>query len=121
MVGAISRALKDTGERVLVFAHLSHLYPTGASIYVTYLFRVLPDPDEQIEMWQRMKRAASETIVAHGGSISHQHGIGIDHAPYLEAEKGKLGMDIIAGTIRQFDPDGILNPGKLVRTVMGDG
>lgn len=112
---AISSALNDTDERVFVFAHLSHLYPTGASIYVTYLFRVLPDPDQQIEYWQRMKHAASQAVVAHSGSISHQHGVGIDHAPYLEAEKGRLGMEVIAGVMRQCDPDGILNPGKLIR------
>jgi alkyldihydroxyacetonephosphate synthase len=121
IIEALLGALDDTGERVFVFAHLSHLYPTGASIYVTYLFRARPDPDQQIEYWQRMKRAASQAVVAHGGSISHQHGVGIDHAPYLEAEKGKLGMEIIAGVMRQCDPDGILNPGKLIKTVMSDG
>lgn len=121
IIEAIESALDDAGERVFAFAHLSHLYPTGASIYVTCLFRVLPDPDQQVAYWQRMKRAASQTVVAHGGSISHQHGVGIDHAPYLEAEKGKLGMEIIADVMRQCDPDGILNPGKLIKAVMSDG
>lgn len=115
ITGAIENALPDTDEKVFAFAHLSHLYPTGASIYVTCLFRVLPDPDRQLEYWHRMKHAASTAIVEHGGTITHQHAIGVDHAPYLEAEKGGLGMDLIAGMLRQCDPDGILNPGKLLR------
>lgn len=111
---AIHTALEDTGERVFPFTHLSHVYPTGSSIYTTFIFRVLPDPDQMLEYWQRMKHAASLAVVANGGSITHQHAIGTDHMPYLEAEKGKLGMALIAGAIRQCDPDGIMNPGKLV-------
>ena len=60
-----------------------------------------------------MKKAVSEAIVAHGGTISHQHGVGVDHAPYLPAEKGPLGMDLIKAMARELDPDGIMNPGKL--------
>ena len=61
-----------------------------------------------------MKAATSQAIVAHGGTISHQHGVGVDHAPYLEAEKGALGMDLMRAMAREFDPDGIMNPGKLL-------
>ena len=60
--------------------------------------------------------AASEAIIASGGTISHQHGIGVDHAPYLAAEKGPLGIATIETLCRQFDPNGIMNPGKLVRS-----
>ncbi len=111
---AIRGAMQGTGERVHVFAHLSHLYETGTSIYVTYLFRVLRDPDRMLELWRGMKHAASEAIVRHGGTISHQHGVGTDHAPYLSAEKGVLGMALIGDAIRRCDPDGIMNPGKLL-------
>jgi alkyldihydroxyacetonephosphate synthase len=114
---AIRDAMADTGERVHVFAHLSHLYETGASVYVTTLFRVLPDPDRMLELWQGMKRAASLAVVRHGGTISHQHGVGVDHAPYLAAEKGALGMALIGDAIRRCDPDGIMNPGKLIEEV----
>jgi alkyldihydroxyacetonephosphate synthase len=115
IIHAIEEALTGTGEKVFVFAHLSHVYPTGSSIYVTFIFRVLPDPDRQLEYWGRMKHAASQAIVAHGGTISHQHGVGVDHASYLEAEKGELGIKLITDVMRCCDPDGILNPGKLVR------
>lgn len=106
--------LADWGEKVHVFTHLSHVYPTGASIYSTYLFRLAADPDETLERWQTLKTAASQAIVQHGGTISHQHGVGSDHAPYLPAEKGPLGMAALADLSRRFDPAGMMNPGKLL-------
>jgi alkyldihydroxyacetonephosphate synthase len=111
---ALRSGLADAGERVHVFTHLSHLYPFGSSIYTTYLYRVAPDPDETLRRWQVLKRAASEVVVAHGGTISHQHGVGTDHISYLAAEKGPLGMVTIHDLCHRFDPDGIMNPGKLI-------
>ena len=101
------------GERIHVFTHLSHVYPQGASIYSTYLFRLAADPDETLARWQALKGAASEAIVAGGGTISHQHGVGRDHAPYLAAEKGALGLFALAAAARPFDPERIMNPGVL--------
>jgi len=110
----IREGLAAAGERVLVFAHLSHVYHDGASIYITYLYRRANDPDETLRRWQILKSAASRTILAHGGTISHQHGIGLDHAVYLEAEKGALGMQMLKSVLKLFDPDGMMNPGKLL-------
>ncbi len=110
---ALRAAIADDGERVHVFSHLSHVYPSGSSLYVTYVFRLAADPDETLERWRRMKAAASEAIAANGGTISHQHGVGRDHAPYLTAEKGELGMAVLRDVASRFDPDGRLNPGVL--------
>ena len=101
-------------ERVLVFAHLSHVYRDGASVYLTYLYRRAVDPDETQERWSKLKSSASQVILAHRGTISHQHGVGLDHAPYLEAEKGEIGMKLLRQASRALDPNGIMNPGKLV-------
>jgi alkyldihydroxyacetonephosphate synthase len=111
---ALRTGLEKIGERVHVFAHLSHVYSHGASFYVTYLFRIAPDPDEMLERWGGLKEAASRAIVAAGGTISHQHGVGIDHRPYLAAEKGALGMEVLEAARRVFDPQGMMNPGKLL-------
>jgi alkyldihydroxyacetonephosphate synthase len=111
---AIEAALADSGERVLVLAHLSHAYVDGASIYVTYLYRRATGAAETLRRWQIIKTAASQAIVRHGGTISHQHGVGLDHAPYLAAEKGALGMALLQDACRRVDPGGVLNPGKLV-------
>jgi alkyldihydroxyacetonephosphate synthase len=118
----IREGLAEIGERVLVFAHLSHVYKDGAGIYITYLYRRAADPsaslraspDETLRRWQVLKGAASRVILAHGGTISHQHGVGLDHAPFLAAEKGKLGMQMLESVRRSLDPEGLLNPGKLL-------
>jgi alkyldihydroxyacetonephosphate synthase len=110
---SIETAMGTLGDRVLAFAHLSHIYRDGASIYTTFLFRRPADPDELLDRWQAMKQAASRTIQRYGGTITHQHGVGTDHAPYLPAEKGALGMDAIRAMCKSFDPDGMMNPGKL--------
>jgi len=118
MVEQIESALRDTmtsiGERVHIFTHLSHVYPSGSSIYTTYLFKLVEDPDENVIRWRAMKAAASQAIISTGGTISHQHGVGLDHMPYLSAEKGNLGIEAITTLFRQFDPKGMMNPGKLV-------
>lgn len=111
---AIHRAHEEAGEKVLVIAHLSHVYRDGASIYITYLYRRSRDPEQTLDHWQRMKSAASQAIVAHGGTISHQHGVGVDHAPYLHREKDSLGMQVLQDMIHSLDPNGMMNPGKLL-------
>lgn len=128
---AVPRLLRDIestlhttlldGERVHVFTHLSHMYPQGASIYVTYLFRLAADAEETLHRWEALKRSASRAIVAGGGTISHQHGVGRDHAPYLEVEKGVLGMAALQNLAIAFDPDQRMNPGVLIgRREKGD-
>lgn len=113
--GALRNGLGERGEKVHAFTHLSHVYPHGSSIYTTYLFRVAPDHGETLRRWRVLKGAASEAIVRRGGTISHQHGVGVDHLPYLEAEKGPLGMEMIRSLCRTLDPGGMMNPGKLLR------
>lgn len=105
--------LAEEGERVMAFAHLSHVYRDGASIYVTFLFR---RSSNALDRWRKLKAAASDIIVSHGGTISHQHGVGLDHAPYLESEKGRTGMAALEAVRAAFDPQGLLNPGKLFQS-----
>ena len=107
-------AFEARGERLLVFTHLSHVYTDGASVYTTFLFRRADDPDETLAIWRAAKQAVSRAIIDLGGTISHQHGVGLDHAPFLEAEKGASGMVLLRSACRALDPDGILNPGKLL-------
>ncbi|PWH12955.1 MAG: FAD-binding oxidoreductase [Anaerolineae bacterium] len=114
LMAALTNGLQSFHERVLAFAHLSHVYRDGASIYATYLFRRSGDPDQDLARWQTLKASASQAILAHGGTISHQHGVGLDHAPYLQNEKGALGMEALQAVCRAFDPQGMMNPGKLL-------
>jgi alkyldihydroxyacetonephosphate synthase len=114
MEQAISSSMSNMDEKALVFSHLSHVYPTGSSIYTTYLFRVGDSPEKTLALWREAKGAVSRAIVAGGGTISHQHGVGTDHADFLTAEKGQLGLELLLAVSRQLDPQNILNPGKLL-------
>ena len=115
---AIEKAARDTlasfGERVHVFTHLSHVYRQGCSVYSTFVFRAGGDYERDYERWKKLKAAASNAIVGAGGTISHQHGVGADHAPYLVREKGPLGISLMRAMAAEFDPQGLMNPGKLL-------
>lgn len=111
---SLRHGLDAAGERVHAFSHLSHPYGTGSSLYTSYVFRLAGDPDATLERWRTLKSAASDVIVRHGATISHQHGVGTDHASYLAAEKGPLGMRAIEAVVREFDPDGVMHRGVLL-------
>lgn len=111
---AAEAAMRACGERVHAYTHLSHLYPQGASVYATFVFRRAGEYEADLARWRVLKDRVSDAIVALGGTISHQHGVGSDHAPWLAAEKGELGLGAMAALFRHFDPDGRMNPGKLV-------
>ncbi|WP_160287740.1 FAD-binding oxidoreductase [Pseudomonas knackmussii] len=107
--------LAAEGERVHVFTHLSHVYGEGSSIYTTYVFRPASSYAKTHERWRRLKESTSRVIVENRGTISHQHGVGKDHAPYLPTEKGELGMATLRTLAAHFDPAGRLNPGTLLQ------
>jgi len=107
---SIMKHAEKKGIKVWVFAHLSHVYRDGASIYVTYIIPRTSSGDELLLQWNSMKNAACQAILFHGGTITHQHGIGQDHLPFLEAEKGKIGVDILRNIGNICDPDAILGP-----------
>lgn len=115
--GAVGAAIRDSlaaqGTPGLVFCHLSHAYADGASLYFTFISRARQGAE--VEQWRQVKRAASEAIVANGGTITHHHAVGRDHAPYMEAEVGKTGLDVLRAVKDQLDPAGVMNPGKLIR------
>lgn len=113
-IEAAIRKAAPEGEKVHVFTHLSHLYNEGSSIYTTYVYRNQASHAATLAAWRAMKSAASDAIVAHGGTISHQHGVGRDHAPWLVHEKGELGMATLNQLTGFFDPDRHLNPGCLL-------
>ncbi len=106
-------AFAEEGEKVHAFTHLSHVYAQGSSIYSTFVFRATDDREQMFERWLRFKQRVSEKVVEFGGTISHQHGVGTDHKPYLVAEKSELGLSMIRAVARELDPQGIMNPGKL--------
>ena len=116
MVAAVEGALQQAAEGtpVHMFTHLSHIYPQGSSIYTTYLFPMAASYEATLSRWQLFKNTASEAVIAHRGTISHQHGVGADHAPYLLPEKGELAVGAIDRLCHYFDPQQHMNIGKLL-------
>ena len=107
-------ALGRFGERCHAQTHLSQVYPQGSSVYSTFVFRIAPDFETNLERWRALKSAVSEAIVREGGTITHQHGVGKDHAAYLAAEKGEMGMRALRAMVDHFDPAGALDSGNLL-------
>jgi alkyldihydroxyacetonephosphate synthase len=112
VAGAIRGALAGQGTPGLVFCHLSHAYADGASLYFTFISRARRGAE--VEQWAAVKRAACEAIVAHGGTITHHHAVGRDHARYMEPEVGAGGLEVLRAVKEQLDPAGVMNPGKLL-------
>ncbi|PWK13527.1 alkyldihydroxyacetonephosphate synthase [Psychrobacter immobilis] len=114
MQEAVKNALADEDENVMAFTHISHVYKQGASLYTTYFFRAAKDHASTLSRWQKIKHAASSSLANGTATISHQHGIGRDHAPYLAAEKGKLGLQVTSDMLKSLDPEQRMNPGVLI-------
>lgn len=110
---ALTESVKSFGFAPMVFCHISHSYHDGASLYFTFLSK--QTKGSEVEQWQAVKTAASEAILANGGTISHHHGVGRDHAAWAQREIGKLAVTALNSMKQVFDPAGILNPGKLIK------
>lgn len=91
--------------------HISHVYPTGASLYFTVISKALEDP---LAQWGAAKAAANTAIRAAGASITHHHAVGTDHrSTYLE-EIGEVQVTALRAVKDALDPQGVLNPGILL-------
>ncbi len=86
---ALRSTLRERGTPPLVMCHVSHLYRSGASLYYTFLAR--QEAEAPLEQWRAAKVAACDAIIANGGTITHHHAIGRDHAPWMAAEVGRSG------------------------------
>jgi alkyldihydroxyacetonephosphate synthase len=111
-VGAAVRdALVAQGTPPIVLCHISHVYASGASLYFTIGCAQSADP---LSQWRAAKAAAGEAILACGATISHHHGVGVDHRDLYRYEVGDLGVEAVRALKTVLDPRGILNPGILV-------
>ena len=119
LLNAIEKNLQTAGPKAHVFTHLSHIYSQGCSIYTTYVFPCEDSYEATLKTWAKLKHSTSSIIVENGGTISHQHGVGKDHAPYLATEKGEVAMEAVSAVMSHFDPAGLLNPGTLLADAAG--
>jgi alkyldihydroxyacetonephosphate synthase len=92
-----------------VACHLSHLYPSGSSLYFTFLITGADDHDAETryrEAWEQAARTCTEA----GGTITHHHGVGRLKAPFLAGELGETGTGVLSAIRKALDPAGIMNP-----------
>ncbi len=108
---AVEANLTAQGTPPLVLCHISHVYETGASLYFTVAAKELPDG---LAQWLPAKAAASDAMIAAGGSITHHHAVGQDHKPWLATEIGPVGVEMLRAVKERVDPTGVLNPGILI-------
>jgi alkyldihydroxyacetonephosphate synthase len=109
VTGAVREAL---GEPCRVTCRFTHVYPDGPAPYFTVLAPARRG--DELAQWEAMKRAASDAILAAGGTITHHHAVGRIHRPWYDRERPALFGDALAAVKRELDPRGILNPGVLV-------
>lgn len=108
---AANAAYDSLGIKGWIMAHLSHSYHSGACLYFTFAFVFGDDP---IGEYDTVKRAIQGALVEHGGTLSHHHGVGVEHAPWLAQDISEQGVAVMKGLFESADPKGTFNPGKIV-------
>lgn len=109
---AFSEAFQELQVPGYAMAHISHEYRTGASLYFTFMAKQLVGREE--EEWHKIKDKVTDVIVAAGACLSHHHGIGIEHAKWMEQYYGPLGIRVLRAIKHELDPKAIMNPEKLL-------
>jgi alkyldihydroxyacetonephosphate synthase len=116
LVVQVTAAVTDALVRVCgggrVTCRLTHVYPDGAAPYFTVL--APGRRGSEVAQWDEVKAAASEAILAAGGTITHHHAVGRDHRPYYDRQRPDVFASAFAAAKREVDPAGILNPGVLL-------
>ncbi|TMC50290.1 MAG: FAD-binding oxidoreductase [Chloroflexi bacterium] len=109
---ATRHSLEQLDMRALVSCRFTHLYPDGPAPYYTVI--AAGDPDAQLEQWDQVKAAASEAVIAGGGTITHHHAVGRDHRPWYDRERPDAFAAALKAAKQALDPAGVLNPGVLL-------
>lgn len=108
---AAQAAFDSLGKRGWIMCHLSHSYHSGACLYFTFAFRAGEDPDRE---YATVKTAIQQAFVDGGATLSHHHGVGMEHAPWMEQVVSEEGVAIMRTLFDGTDPGRHLNPGKII-------
>jgi alkyldihydroxyacetonephosphate synthase len=111
--GAAEAAIKQaTGRAGQVTCRFTHVYPDGPAPYFT--FHALGRHGALLEQWQAIKQAASDALIAAGGTITHHHAVGRQHRPWYDKQRPDLFAAALKAAKQALDPQGLLNPGILL-------
>jgi alkyldihydroxyacetonephosphate synthase len=108
----VGAALEEACGGGTISCRITHVYADGLAPYYTFL-----GPGRagaELEQWAQVKAAASETLLEHGGTITHHHAVGRMHRAHY-ARQAPAGMAAALRAVkRELDPRGTLNPGVLI-------
>jgi alkyldihydroxyacetonephosphate synthase len=111
-VAAASKAMEKAGVQGFIMCHLSHSYHSGACQYFT--FAINDSSEHNMESYDLVKRAIQQSFMDNGGTISHHHGVGEEHSPWLDQDISPAGVFIQRKLFEGVDPDRRFNPGKII-------
>jgi len=107
------RAILDgTGLEGEVACRFAHVYPGGPAPY--FSFHALGRHGQLPDQWQAIKGAASDALIAAGGTITHHFAEGRDHRKWCYRQRPELSASALRAAKRELDPQGLLNPGVLI-------
>jgi alkyldihydroxyacetonephosphate synthase len=109
---AAGAAVREVCGEGIVTCRLTHVYADGAAPYFTVLAPARRGGE--LEQWDAIKRAASDAILANGGTITHHHAVGRDHRPWYDAQRPEPFAVALRAAKAAVDPAGMLNPGVLI-------
>jgi alkyldihydroxyacetonephosphate synthase len=110
-IAAAEEAYASLGRQGWIMAHLSHSYHGGACLYFTFAFVFGDDPVGEYDV---VKTAVQQAFADAGGSLSHHHGVGLEHAAWMPDAVSAEGVGMLQGVFAATDPGGNLNPAKIV-------
>jgi alkyldihydroxyacetonephosphate synthase len=108
----MAAAREAAGERAHVSCRFTHVYPDGPAPYYTVIAPA--ERGEEVAQWAAIKAAASDAVIAAGGTITHHHAVGRDHRPWYDRQRPDPFAAALRGAKEAVDPKGILNPGVLI-------
>jgi alkyldihydroxyacetonephosphate synthase len=109
--GAINEVCGEQGSLTTRF---THVYPDGPAVYFTVLAPA--ERGQEVAQWRAIKQAASDAVIAEGGTITHHHAVGRDHRPWYDEQRPQIFADALRAAKRTVDPASIMNPGVLIDT-----
>jgi alkyldihydroxyacetonephosphate synthase len=109
---AVEKALAEICGGGWVTCRFTHVYPDGPAPYFSV---TAPGRwGSELSMWAEIKAAASEAVLANGGTITHHHAVGRDHRPWYDRQRPDPFAAALSAAKHTLDPAGILNPGVLI-------
>jgi alkyldihydroxyacetonephosphate synthase len=111
---AAGKAFAEVGVKGWIMCHLSHSYHSGACLYFTFAFKPSTSAGSVLAQYDQVKSAIQQAFVDHGGTLSHHHGVGVEHARWMAEDISPAGVALLRVLFEGVDPQRRMNPGKIV-------